>query len=476
MLYELDKLPRYDKGKGGGLMILDDAEAFGVVKSSYPDAILCHSGYPYVLDYRKTLAVAMPVSSGKSTLSKLIPMAVDVDEVVKSVSNEAIDRKLKAMRKVAVITKDWSEHNALFYSLIRRGLRQMPYTPSVIFLHHPDTARAIGISLYDTLVVKASWESTISALRQRNLDGEYQTPEDLAKSSWDSLGMANIYGNLDFLHAAVKGWIHMHTRMHTHSGDDSRSVHSVMANLSACLYGRAPGSLVCTVASHTLLNFVYRGTLSMPIYLPYRLSPDKGVTFGYAASTSIQMNRFARILGMDALTWKTVIRYLPAARLAAALGCRVHGRRDGDYITGISLETYGGEVKEVMPSGHFFQVFIHILMPQDHNCTMMDPLSSISCMLRNMRQDVYSIEPTYRFDATGVSISWHSWLEVLMAAVSAMQFFKCATARGYTIKKRQAVLFWLVVRSVCRRLTIGKRTRLFGRFGLREQDTKFGTL
>jgi len=476
MLYELDRLPRYDAGKGGGLMILDDAEAFGVVKSSYPNAILCHTGYPYVLDYRRTLAVAMPVASGKSTLAKIIPMAVDVDEVVKSVSTEAIDRKLKAMRKVAVLTKDWSEHNALFYSLIRRGLKQMPYTPSVIFLHHPDTARAVGISLYDTLVVKASWDTTKSALHQRNLEGDYQTPEDLARSSWDSLDMANVYGNLDVLHAAVKGWINMHTRRHAHSGDDSRSVHSIMANLSACLYGREPGSLVCTTASHTLLSFVYRGKLSMPIYLPYRISPEKGVTFGYAASTSIQMNRFARILGMDAMAWKTVIRYLPAARLASVLGCRVRGKRDGDYITGISIETHGGELKEVMPSGHFFQVFIHILMPQDHSSTIMDPLSSISGMLRNMRQDVYSIEPTYKYDATGVAISWHSWLEVLMAAISAMQFFKCATARGCTIKKRQAILFWLVMRSVCRRLVINRRTRLFGRFGLREQDTKFGTL
>jgi len=214
-----------------------------------------------------------------------------------------------------------------------------------------------------------------------------------------------------------------------------------------------------------------RGILHILPYIPESLCVDNAVrTFGADLSLYAQSNNFGDRVGLTRPAWKQNTKIIPAAVLMDAYGIKyVYDSKDG-CISTLYTVNHAGVRTRMSPSGHYFQLLLSFLVPNEHGRHVyIDRFKSLVGMRRNMYSDTYSREPTY----TGTA--YHSWLDIL-SAVSSLLFFVKSYHRKFRINKRDAMLCILVMRRIVRQLTVNERTKLCDREELRRKDSRFGFL
>jgi hypothetical protein len=150
---------------------------------------------PYVRDPKRIdpLAIALPAGSGKSTLAQKYGFK-DIDDY-----REVIADELDVLVKSALATNDWTEHNDVWYTHVKKQYAANPV--EVMLLHNEESARIILGDRVRVFTGKVDRET-----HERNIELRGDQHRQVSRTNWDNSDVP-ILGNNVQLEDAVINWV-----------------------------------------------------------------------------------------------------------------------------------------------------------------------------------------------------------------------------------------------------------------------------
>jgi len=194
------------------------------------------------------------------------------------------------------------------------------------------------------------------------------------------------------------------------------------------------------------------------------------MTFGSHVSMRIHTNEYARASGLTQHRWKHLTRMLPLFYIMCILGYKVQLRTTP--CGHISDVMYKGNV--INASGHMLGMFTWIAFPDARPSGMPSLYPDMHTYL--VMYMLNQTAPTPTLEQHTRRVAYHRWIETYAGIVGSYFAIKILLKTGLSMRRRDALLWFLYARRAVRMIRITQRNTYMDVEYNRSEDTRFGPL